>query len=495
MPERIVITGWGQITQPKHSEPPFLDPIDMMERCARDAGALSGDEVWSNVDTLLVVRTQSRNLKEPDVELAQRLGIKPTISRVSGIGGEVPQHFVNQAAGMLARGEAKAILICGAETFYPRSADDVAGEGALIQGIPDDYDADDAVGSDEVEQRHGLTLPIHGFPMFENALWAASGLSREEWLNHVGNMWSGFSEVAAQHPNAWTREPVPAETIITPTPNNRPICFPYTKRMVSLVSADIGAAIVMTTASLAAKSPGQVKPVYFLGGAFAKDRQRFLSSKEDFTHSPALATIAAKAQKRAGIKVEDIEGLDLYSCFPCAISVAKRVLKISNDDPRRLTTTGGLGFFGGPGSNYALHGIATLTQKISEGQFKTGMATAIGWFMHKYALGIYGDSPNDHDFSADDAIDLQNPEAGRPPLARVDSYNGEGKIDTYTVVFSRDRNPEKAIIIGTTDDGQRFIANSATDDATFEQLMSENQIGATVSVTATSDNINVASII
>ena len=202
MPEQIVITGWGQITQPKLSQPPFLDPIDMMERAARDAGELSGESVWSSIDTLLVVRTQSRNIEQADVAVSKRLGLNPTVSRVSGIGGEVPQHFVNQGAGMLARGEAKAILICGAETFYPRSADAVTGEAALIQGIPDDYDADDAVGSDELEQRHGLTMPIHGFPMFENALWAASGLSRTDWLNHVGNMWSGFSEVAAQHPNA-----------------------------------------------------------------------------------------------------------------------------------------------------------------------------------------------------------------------------------------------------------------------------------------------------
>ena len=91
--------------------------------------------------------------------------------------------------------------------------------------------------------------------------WAASGLSREAWLNHVGNMWSCFSEIAERHPNAWTREAISAENIITRTPDNRPICFPYTKRMVSLVSADIGAAIVITTASLAKESNSSVKPV------------------------------------------------------------------------------------------------------------------------------------------------------------------------------------------------------------------------------------------
>lgn len=494
MPDQIVITGWGQITQPKHSQPPFLEPLDMMEQASREAGKLSGNGVWSNIDAILVVRTQSRNLNQPDLELAKRLGLNVNISRVSGIGGNVPQLYVNQAAGMLARRQAKAILICGAETYYPRSADAVTGENALIQGIPDDYDAEDAVGSDEVEQRHGLTLPIHGFPLFENALWATSGKSKADWLTQVGTMWSGFSEVAAAHPNAWTREAKTVKEIIQPGPDNRPICFPYTKRMVSLVSADIGAAIVVTTAALAATSPGTVQPVYFLGGGFAKDRQRFLTTKEDFTHSPALATAAAKAQKRAGLSVNDVEGFDLYSCFPCAVSVAKRVLRIADDDPRSLTTTGGLGFFGGPGSNYALHGIATLAQKISEGKFRTGMTTAIGWFMHKYAVGLYGDAPNQHDFSEDDLIDDDSPEAGRPPLERLDSFDGFGTIETYTVVYGRDRQPQKTIIIGSNDNGVRFIANTDTQAHTFEKFTAKNQIGARVSVVATNDGRNVATL-
>ena len=494
MATQIVITGWGQITQPKNAEPPFLEPVDMMERAALDAKKVAGAGIWSAIDTLLLVRTQSRNLPNPDTQLAKRLGLNLRTTQVSGIGGEVPQHYVNQAAGMLARGDAKGILICGAETYYPRDNNAVTGEAALIQGVPDDYDADDAVGSDELEQRHGLNLPIHGFPLFETALWAASGKTRADWLNQVGSMWSKFSHVAAGHPNAWTRQAAVVDDIITPSPSNRPICSPYTKRMVSLVSADIGAAIIMTTAELANINDPQCKPVYFLGGGFAKDRQRFMSNKENFTHSPALATAAAKAQKRAGVSVDDVDGFDLYSCFPCAVSVAKRVLRIEDDDPRSLTTTGGLGFFGGPGINYALHGIATLAERISNGDFKIGMATALGWFMHKYAVGFYGDAPNGHDFSDDDLIDDENPEAGRPPVSRVEEFNGTGVIDTYTVVYSREREPVKTILLGTTDDGHRFVANTATTPEVLETFISENQIGKRVSV-STANKINIASLI
>lgn len=493
MPERIVIVGWGQVTQPKHAHPPFLDPIDMMEQAARSAGDTAALPTWSEVDTFLVVRTQSRQLVDPGQELAMRLGASPTHVEVSGIGGEVPQHYVNQAAGLLARGEASTVLICGAETYYPRSADAVRGDAALAQGIPDDYDADDAVGTDALEERHGLTLPIHGFPLFENALWAKSGLDRRDWLHRTGSLWAGFSEVAARHPNAWTREARTVEEIITPSPDNRPIAFPYTKRMVSLVSADIGAAILVTTESRAkALRGGAGRPVYFLGGGYAKDRQRFLVDKADFTRSPSLAGAARKAQERAGLAASEIEGFDLYSCFPCAVSVARGELGIQDREPHSLTTTGGLGFFGGPGSNYALHGIATLAERIAEGSIRTGMSTALGWFMHKYAVGIYSDTAAGSDHRGDDLEDDGHPEAGNPPIPRVDTYDGPGVIDTYTVVYARDQTPLLGILFGRTPEGRRFVANSESDDATFAALTGENLVGTNLSVTSDADGVNTA---
>lgn len=476
----IVIAGWGQVTQPRDAAPPWLDPLDMMEHAARDAATVAGPHSLAAIDTLLLVRTQSRVLDAPERALAARLGLSPRHARVSGIGGEVPQHFVNQAAGLLARGEAEAVLICGAETFYPRTDDAVRGEAALLQGIPDGYDADDAVGSDTYEQRHGVTMPIHGFPLFETALWARSGLPLEDWLARVGAMWARFSAVAAGHPNAWSREALDAARIVTPAPDNRPICFPYVKRMVSQVTADLGAAVIVTTAERAARFGGSASPVYFLGGGYAKDRQRFLVDKADFMHSPALAAAAAKAQDRAGLAVDDVEGFDLYSCFPCAVNVARRQLGIGDDDPRPLTQTGGLGFFGGPGSNYALHGIASLAEHIAEGRLHSGMATALGWFMHKYAVGLYADRPGVGRPGEGDRADDAAPEAGESPVPRTETPAGAGTIESYTVVYDRERAPVRGIVYGRTDEGLRFVANTAPEADACEALTAACRVGRPV---------------
>ncbi len=477
----IVITGWGQITQPKQANPPWMDPLDMMEHAARAAAEVAGPDALRAVDTLLVVRSQSRSLTAPEQELARRLGIRPRLSRVSGIGGQVPQQFVNQAAGLLARGEAESVLICGAETYYPRDASAVRGEAALTQGIPADYDAEDAVGASPLEMRHGLSLPIHGFPLFENALWHESGLDRQAWLARVGAMWSGFSTVAASHPNAWTRTPLSADTITTPSPDNRPIAFPYTKRMVSLVMADIGAAIILTTAGrAAAQRDGAGKVVYFRGGGFAKDRQRFMADKESYTRSPAMAKAAAKAEIRAGLRAAEVECFDLYSCFPCAVNVARKHLGIEDADPRPLTQTGGLGFFGGPGSNYALHGVASMAETLATGRYRSGLTSALGWFMHKYAVGIYSTEAGRHDLRGADLEDEGQPEAGNPPVELDEHPTGEGTIETWTVLYNRELEPVRGIIYGRTATGGRFVANSADDPATLASLTAENRIGEPV---------------
>ena len=492
MSQSIMITGWGQVTQPKQATVPYLEPLDMMERAAREAAVQAGIGVLASIDTVLVVRAQSRVLRAPGAELAKRLGLKPRHIEVSGIGGQVPQQFVNRAAGMLARGEANTVLVVGAETYYPRTADAVRGEQALIQGIADDYAEDDAVGSNALEQRHGLSLPIHGFPLFEVALWAQSGLDREQWLARVGNMWAGFSAVAANHPNAWTRTPLSASAITTPAIDNRPICLPYTKRMVSLVMADIGAAVILTTAKRAAKTRGgAAQPVYFLGGGYAKDRQRFMVQKQRYTCSPALEQAADKAQTRAGLAAAELECFDLYSCFPCAVTVARQSLGLKDGDPRPLTLTGGLGFFGGPGSNYALHGIATMAQSLASGRYRNGMTTALGWFMHKYAVGIYGITPHAVDLSDCDLQDEAQPDAGAAPVAITEHANGEGMLETYTVIYDRDQQPRRALLYGRTDAGLRFVANTDDNTAVFMAGSNTNLIGSKLRLHGAGD-LNIA---
>ena len=482
MKTQVVITGWGQVTQPKEQTENLCDPLGLMAAAALKAGEATGmRDTLRHLDGIMVVRPLSAHYPSAAAQLAEKIGASPRFTAVSKIGGNSPQSLVNQAAGLIARGELDTILIAGAEAYYPRGDQPPPADSALFKGLPEDYNGDDAIGSTDLEQRHGLVQPLHGFPLFETALWAESGLSRAAYLQRIGQLWAEFSKVAARHPNAWTGLKRSAAEISTPTAANRFIALPYTKYMNPLVTVDQGAALILTSGDKARRCALKGKrPVYFRGGGYAEDRQRFLIEKSDFVSSPPLKAAVDKALKRACLSLNDIASFDLYSCFPCAVSIARRMLALGADDPRPLTLTGGLGFFGGPGNNYSLHAIATLAKAIAIGETENGLVTALGWFLHKHAAGVYSAVPAETDLGTHDLADRKDYLAGQKPVKIIGRASGTGHIETYTVKFSREGQPETAIIYGRTATGFRFVAQTVPDISVLNRLASENQVGQSV---------------
>jgi len=498
MKRNVVVTGWGQVNQPKRIEGDALDPIGLMAKAAqRAAGTMKSSKILTSLDGIMVVRIVSRHYSEQTARLlSDKLGAAPKFTYDSEVGGNSSQTLVNMAAGMIARNELDSILVAGAEAYVQRGEKPPEVDSALFGYIPEHLKDDSFVGATPLEETHGMVHPIHGFPLFETALWAESGLDLATYLLKVGKMWAGFSEVAATHPYAWSKTARTVNDIITPGPSNRPIAFPYTKFMTSFVTVDLGSAVILMSEEAAKKYAQKDKQtVYFLGGGDARDRQRFMIEKSDFTICPPMEAAAKKALERACLTLEKIDCFDLYSCFPSAVSMAKKMLGISDDDPRPLTLTGGLGFFGGPGNNYSLHGIATLAQKIAKGEKKNGLVTSLGWFMHKHAAGIYGSEPPGKGLNDGNLDDQKNPLCGNPPVSIKEEVTGSGTIETYTVVYDAEHQPSYGLIYGQTDDQCRFIARTVSDPGIYDLLTTQNMVGKKVFVNFDeSININIADI-
>lgn len=498
MERNVVVAGWSQITQPKQLDIPPLDLMELMAKtCRQAAGIMGSNTVLSSLQGIMVVTSGSRYIQSPARQLAQTIGAAPKFCAESGIGGNSPQTMINRAAGMIARNEIDSVLITGAECYVQRSRTPKKVKSALFDAIPKKYSGDDLIGSTSLENQHGIEHPMHGFPLFETALWAASGKELHSHLKGVGKMWSRFSKVAAAHPHAWTRQARTWEEIITPGPANRPIAFPYTKYMNSFVTVDQASAVILMAEETAEKHRLKDRQtVYFIGGGYAEDRQRFLIDKSDFTSSPPLKSAVDKALTRSGMALKNIESLDLYSCFPCAVSIAKKMLGLSENDPRPLTQTGGLGFFGGPGNNYNLHAVVTLADKISYGETANGLVTALGWFLHKHAAGIYSQTPGSSTFKNHDLEDKQNPLAGEDPVPVIKKAEGTGTIETYTIIYSIDHQPDYAVIYGRTMDNSRFIAQTRHQADIYDQLTAECCVDKKVRLTYdNSRQINIADLL
>ena len=166
MHKRIVVSGWGQITQGKDVTGTTQDPLGLMALAASRAQEKCGFDILEKIDGIMTVMTIRRHYSDAARQLAQKLKATPRFTHTSMIGGESPQNLINKAAGMIARGELETIMIAGAETYYPRTKISTKPKNALFQGLPEDYDGDDSIGATELEQSHGIAHPVQGFHLF-----------------------------------------------------------------------------------------------------------------------------------------------------------------------------------------------------------------------------------------------------------------------------------------------------------------------------------------
>src|SRR5262249_29476284 len=139
------------------------------------------------------------------------------------------------------------------------------------------------------------------------------------------------------------------------------------------------------------------------------------------------------------------------------------MLGIAAADPRPLTVTGGLPYFGGPGNNYSMHAIAETMDRVRGRPGSIGLVTALGWYLTKHAVGVYCAAPKDGPFVRDDPAPRQAlPDAApAPALAREPS--GPARIETFTVLHDREGVPMRGLVVGRLDDGRRFLAATPDD--------------------------------
>src|SRR3546814_2871651 len=209
------------------------------------------------------------------------------------------------------------------------------------------------------EMTAGLDRPAHVYPLFEQALRIRAGRQIVEHRDEVAALWSRFSEVATTNPAAWSREPVSAADIATPSPGNRIISWPYTKLMNSNNSVEQAAAVILCSAEAAQRYAVPTDQwVFPRSGSEAQDTAA-IAARGRLDGSPAIRHAGRTALDLAGLSLDDIAAVDLYSCFPSAVQVAAAELGLPLDDPARpFTVTGGLTFAGGPWNNYSTHAIA-----------------------------------------------------------------------------------------------------------------------------------------
>ena len=455
-PRTPVIVGVGQVNE--REDAADLEPVDLMAMAAREA---ADPRVLQAVGAIRVVNLLSWRYRDPGLLLGARIGAEDFSTYYTGVGGNTPQSLVNQACLDIRAGRADVVLLAGAETWRTRKR-------LKAKGVrPDWTRQDDTVAvppgaEDEVpmsgpaEDRIGLLLPSHVYPLFEQALRIANNESSDEHRKRIGELWARFSAVAADNPHAWSRETLPAEDIWQPGPDNRMISWPYPKLMNSNNMVNQAAVVILCSAEKATylQIP-QDQWVFPHAGTDSHDTYS-IAERDELHRSPAIRIGGRRALELAGVGVDDLDYVDVYSCFPSAVQVAAAELGLPLDDPQRpLTVTGGLTFAGGPWNNYVMHSIATMVELLRRNPQARGLITANGGFLTKHSFGVYSATPPAAEFRWEDV----QAEVDREPTRTAHpTWEGEGTVESWTTPFDRDGNPEVAFLSVRTPDDARALA-------------------------------------
>jgi acetyl-CoA C-acetyltransferase len=512
-PSTPVVVGVGQVTN--RPDPggtvPLADrpePIGLMVDAVRaavqdcdgsaDGGAApAGRRLLGRIQSLRVADPLSWRYINPGLLVAEALGVEPAQLMVTTTGGNNPQSLVNATALAIGRGELDVAVVVGADCVYTRTASRRHAERPLLSWTMQPADTlrpavfgNDRRGTTEAEEERGLDLPVHVFPLFENALRAEAGRSLDGHRRRIGELWSTFSEVAAANPSAWLPEARSGPDIATESDTNRMIAYPYTKLLTANMQVDQGAALILCSVA-AARAAGvpEERWVFPRAGADADDHW-FLSHRLDFHSSPAIRLAGEAALDLAGTSADEIGHVDLYSCFPSAVQIAADELGLPVDDPDRpLTVTGGLTFGGGPGNNYGTHAVASMVGALRADPGSLGLVTGLGWYLSKHSIGVYGTEPAPDGTAPllpDGTTTEQvagfawaNPQAavGALPQCSPDAdAEGEVTVETYSVGYGRDGSPTRAVVACRTPEGRRAWA-SLSDPDQLALLVTEEGCG------------------
>jgi acetyl-CoA C-acetyltransferase len=193
----------------------------------------------------------------------------------------------------------------------------------------------------------------------------------------------------------------------------------------------------------------------------------------------------------AGIAPEDVDLAELYSCFPCVPKMALLHLGWDADFP--MSVTGGLTFFGGAGNNYMTHALVAMTRALRRGESTTGLLYGQGGFVTKHHALVVSTEPRPTAYpsggAAADAARQAKIDA-LPSPSLTTAPKGAATVETYTVVYDRAGEPERGIVVGRLESGERFVANTPDGDrGQLDRLVDVDTHGEPVGVPGSAEPV------
>lgn len=473
-PNTPVLVGVAAVQQKDPDHTQALEPLALMAKALTDAAADAGaPALLSSADEILVPKG-IWGYSDPARLLAAAFQA-PEATTVYAEIGVSQQTLLTRACQRIANGEARVVLVTGAEAKYRSLCASKAGAEApetLQEGAEPDVKLlpEDELWS-EVESAAGLGMPVGYYAIMDSALRYKQGLSPGQHRDQMAQMYQRFSEIAAGNPDAWSDEPVNADYIRDASAGNRMLAWPYTKLHNSQWNVNQGAGLILCSAATA-ESMGVDRSRWVFPRAFAESNfMSVVASRGDLGGCPGFRIAGEVAMQRVGLKFDDISLRELYSCFPYA--VRSQLQEFGMAAGGDLSVTGGMTFGGGPLNNFVFQATVRMAQLLRDRPEEVGLVTTVSGMLTKQGVALWSALPSADGWVFDDVTEAVRQAADIREL--VPNHDGVGTIAGYTVLYQGDQ-PWRAVAVFDLQGNLRTVAYSE-DAQIISRLLQEEGCG------------------
>lgn len=456
-----VLVGAGTAMRREEDYTIALEPLDLMIEAVRAAGADSGaPDRLKEVERIAVPRGRWR-YRNPAGAIAREIGAKGAQSVLSTV-GVLQQTLIADACEDIVSGKIDSAIVTGADAGYRILRAKMSGHRATER---EQYDDPDVLLEPAEELRHeaevaaGLQMPVGLYALADSARRAESGRSMREHCEHLAKLYARFSQIASHNPEAWTREARSADEILETGKRNPMQAFPYTRSLCSTWNVDQAAALLLCSEEKAdAWGIESKRRIYPLASA-ESNHMVSLSARADLARCTGAELAAQAIYRETGIGPEDIDLVELYSCFPVAVESFAEAAGIPAG--RDLTITGGMAFAGGPYNNYFFQAMAKAAELLKAGAGRTALLSCVSGIMTKQALALWTTERPESGFVR---LDVTAQVAALSEQLQVETdYHGEGRVAGCTVVHSRRDDPFAVLLIDTPVGTRALVTSTAPE--------------------------------
>jgi len=477
-PRTPVLVGVGTAHRPVDGSA-GVEPLDLMVEAVHAAAIDAAAPHLAARAQMVAIPEGNWSYPDPARLVADRIGAASAHTVRADVG--VPQETpIGAALDRIRTGALDVAVVVGGEAMASRLRVQRAGgtphETPQPEATPDERWSAQGEFMADAEVQAGIWAPVEQYACIDNALRHAEGRTVDEHLDQIAALWSAMNAVAGTNPRADFATPRPASFLRTAGAGNRPLAFPYAKWHSAQWSVDQAGALLLCSAEAARSAGVPLDRWVFPHVAVESSHSLSLTRRHDMHRWPAMQLLGDAAAGQIGRPLSQVDHLECYSCFPAAVRVQQRELRLPLDGVP--TVTGGMAFAGGPFNNFTYQATAAIVPRLREAPGAFGLVTTVSGLLTKPGLAVWAAEP-----AAGGALIADFAEEARaatPTREVTGAGSGPATVATYTVTYDGDE-AVRAFMVADLDDGRRWIGTSHHPEL-LARGTTEELIGAPVMV-------------